>query len=235
MKYSLGAGMCGIVLGLILIVILFLSKPMASPIGFVVIAVSMCFLACVNHKITNTVRVMLATATAYENQVYKDRVPPVRWIVDEWRLVTTTVTSGGRGGPRTSRSSQTFFDLSVEVGQAVQPQFVVHQHVYGAPGQYAPPPAGYAPQYGQPPAGYGAPPAGYMPPSHAGYPPQQWSPTHAPPPSQPYYGQPAAAQQWQPQGEPAPAYNSNDPLGGGAHYNEAPQSNLLSNSVLSDA
>ena len=232
MKYSLMAGTAGIVLGLILIVAMFLStKPATAVAGFIVIAVSLCFLAIVNNKITKTVRVMLATATAYENQMYKDRVPPVRWIVDEWQLVTTTVTSGGRGGPRTSRSSQTFFDLSVEVGQAVQPQMVVHQHVYGAPGQYGAPPVGYPPQgaYGQPPAGpYAAPPAGYMPPAGyplAGYPPQQWSPTHASPPSQPYYGQPPAAQ-WPAQAD-APPYNTAD--------GESTSSNLLTSREQSDA
>ena len=241
MKHCMWAGGGGVVLGFILIVVMFLTNPPLSVAGFVVIFVSMCFLACVNHRITNTVRMMLLTATTYENQVYKDRVPPVRWIVDEWRLVTTTVTSGGRHGPRTSQSSQTFFDLHVEVGQAVQPQMVVHQHVYGAPVPYGAPPAGYGPPgaYGQPPVGqYGAPPTGYMPPQAgyppAGYPPQQWSPNNVPPPSQPYYGQPPP-QQWAPQ-PAAPAYSSEGSVDGAVSYNnDTTSSKLLSSSDQSDA
>ena len=249
MKYCLFGGSCAAILAIVLILIGFVAfnTPALLVIGFLIFFIDVCFMACVNHKITNTVRMMLCTATAYENQVYKDRLPPVRWIVEEWKLITTTVHSGGRrGGASTSRNTQTFFDLYVEVGaQTVQPQTVVIQHVYGAPQ-----PGGYGPQYGQPPAGYGPPPAGgYGPPPAgypssppvgyppAGYPPQQWSPNHSPQQSQQYYGQPpAAGQQWPSQPpEAAPAYNREDPLGTATSENDTGSTKLLSSSQQSDA
>ena len=256
MKYSMMGGLAGVIVGFILFTAMGASQSVFGAVsGFFIVFASMIWLACVQNKITNTVRVMLATATMYENEVYKNRIPPVRWTVEEWKLVTTTVTSG-RGGARSSRSSQTFFDLYVEVGQAVQPQVVVHQHMYGAPVPYGAPPAGYMPNggYGQPPAGpYGAPPAGYMPPGAgyppAGYPPQQWSPSQAQQyPPQPFYGQPppqqhqpSAAQQWpsQPQaGAAPPMYNRDDPLGGEAADDGSSaisSAKLLSSTEQSDA
>ena len=228
----------GFAVAVLLIVIAFAAAPPIAPLGFILFFIDVCFLACVNHKITNTVRMMLLTASTYENQVYRDRVPPVRWIVDEWELVTTTVATGGRHGPRTSRSSRTFFDLYVEVGSAAGPQMIVHQHVYGATPmpQYGQPPVGYAPPnaYAQQ---YAAPPAGYLPQGQmgyppAGFPPQQWSPIHAPPPSQPYYGQPPAAQQrWAPQ-PTAPAYSEEPAVT--TYNNETTSSSLLSGAEQSD-
>ena len=178
-----------------------------APLAFFGICFTMCGLACVNSRVINWYRERLGALLAQENQVYAGRVPPVRWVGEEYSVITSISVS--RSGARTNR--QICFDIVVEIGQNVQQGVtVIHQHVYAAPGSpqqaglpmspfaQQPPPYGQQ-QLMQPQYGYAQQPG-----------PQYAQPQYAQPQyAQPQYGQPQYAQQQHfmqpnPQWSPAP-------------------------------